>query len=416
MKKKIEKFFPLAVSGLLFALAFGLSCMSAARTAAAAASAPAAAPIAEVLTMVPGASVNRGGQTLPLEKLSPLRVSDTVSTDASGRLRILFADDSTVDLGANSSLDLRDFADSGAASVFNVHLLQGVARVVTGKIVEQNPQGFAVSTPEGTIGIRGTILSLRTDNGTTTVYVENTTRAVYVNNINVPGGQKITIPGDPVRPEPILPQDRRNLGRELAFRGGTGVAAAAPEPFEDGFTAETRLLPGAPNRLVPADTSLADIAPGAPDLGASLMAGGGGGGGGGGLMASIDGNLFGTYTIMYYFYFDVNLATGDITGAILNGSGYTTDVLGYNSLDVSLSGGTGSATASYFMVNTGFTGTVLWGGSPITPNVVISGANTLTDFNADPSGTVYSPINMSIMDASLNDYDHAISGSGTLTK
>ncbi|MDR1125275.1 MAG: FecR family protein, partial [Deltaproteobacteria bacterium] len=195
-----KRTFFVCLSGLVFWLSF----MSAARAAD--------APIAEVLTLVPGASVSRDGRTLPLERFSPLRLSDTVSTDAAGRLRILFADDSTVDLGANSSLDLRDFADSGAASVFNVHLLHGVARVITGKIVEANPQGFTVSTPEATIGIRGTILSLRAGDGTTTVYVENTTRAVYVNNINVPGGQKITIPADPIRPEPILPQDRRNLG------------------------------------------------------------------------------------------------------------------------------------------------------------------------------------------------------------
>ncbi|MDR1242915.1 MAG: FecR family protein [Deltaproteobacteria bacterium] len=237
----------------LLSLAFQLSCMSAAHAAD--------APIAEVLTVVPGASVSRDGQTLPLERFSPLLLSDTVTTDATGRVRILFADDSTVDLGPNSSLDLRDFADSGASSVFKVHLLQGVARVITGKIVEQNPQGFAVSTPEGTIGIRGTIISLRAGNGATTVYVENTTRAVYVNNINVPAGQKITLPADPVRPEPILPQDRRNLGRDLAFRGGAGVAAAAPEPDsgrpEEPLRAGTR-TPTPEHDLIPPDTLLAE--------------------------------------------------------------------------------------------------------------------------------------------------------------
>jgi hypothetical protein len=56
---------------------------------------------------------------------------------------------------------------------------------------------------------------------------------VFVNDINVPGGNKITVPDSSAHPEPISPQDRRNLGRDLAFRGGMGTAAAAPEPFQN---------------------------------------------------------------------------------------------------------------------------------------------------------------------------------------
>jgi hypothetical protein len=107
-----------------------------------------------------------------------------------------------------------------------------MARVVTGKIVEKNPKGFSVVMLEATIGVRGTILSVRSMNGKTTTYVENTARAVYVNDIDVPGGNKITVPGD-AQPEAISPQDRRDLGRDLAFYGGMGVAAAAPEPFQE---------------------------------------------------------------------------------------------------------------------------------------------------------------------------------------
>jgi len=199
--------------------------------------------IAKVLIMVPGATLARNGQNMTLEKSALLYVSDTIMTNATGRVRVLFNDDSSVDLGANTSLDMRAFADSGAKPVFNVHLLQGVARVVTGKIVEQNPGGFTVTTPEGTIGIRGTIISARTENGVTTVYVENTTRSVYVNNVHVPSGQKITIPR-PSRPEPISPQDRRDLGRDLAFRGGAGVAAAAPEPILSSGYPEEQLRSG----------------------------------------------------------------------------------------------------------------------------------------------------------------------------
>jgi hypothetical protein len=333
------------------------------------------APIAEVLTIVPGATVNRNGQTLPLEKFSPLHLSDTVSTDATGRVKILFNDDSIVSVGSNTSLDLRDFADSGASSVFNVRLLQGVARVITGRIVEQNPQGFAVSTPEGIIGIRGTIISLRTGGGATTVYVENTTRAVYVNNIDVPGGHKITIPGDTIQPEPILPQDRRNLGRDLALRGGNGVAAAAPEPVmdsgrpEEQLRSSTRLAARA--GLLPPDTPLAGVPLSTQSLGDSLMAGGGGGGGGGvggggigggggltvtpiiaGYAYSSGGLAAGSFTYLD-FGFEMDLTSGAIFNGYMNGEGTYSSPTSFN-----LTGGTGGTldAMNQYPIQ-GFTGT-----------------------------------------------------------
>ncbi|MCL1890376.1 MAG: hypothetical protein FWF99_07760, partial [Desulfovibrionaceae bacterium] len=102
-------------------------------------------------------------------------------------------------------------------------------------------------TPEATVGIRGTIVSLRMSNGVTTVYVENTLRRVYVNGINVPGGNKITIPSDPLRFEPIRPQDRQDLGRDLAMRGRASEGSPT-------FFASSGL-----GLTPPPDTPLADI-------------------------------------------------------------------------------------------------------------------------------------------------------------
>jgi hypothetical protein len=218
--------------------------------------------------------------------------------------------------------------------------LQGVARVVTGKIVEQNPKGFAVSTPEGNIGIRGTIISVRTGNGSTTVYVENTVRAVYVNNINVPGGQKITSPSDPVRLEPIQPQDRRNLGRDLAFRGGTGVAAAAPEPTHAGDRPEeqlrgtTQLTANA--GLVPPDSLLSDVSLPTQSLGDSL--------GATSLTASVSGSLsstMGSNSFSGYFGFSVDLSSGGIYGATIDGSGNGVSGSYSGAFTVHYRGGTG---------------------------------------------------------------------------
>jgi hypothetical protein len=242
-------------------------------------------------------------------------------------VKILFNDDSSISIGSNTSLDMREYADAGSRSAFGVHVPQGVIRVITGKLVDQNPSGFRITTPEAMVGIRGTIVSLRVGGGSTTVYVENTLRQVYVNNIHVPSGSKITLPGDPARPTPIQPEDRRELGRDLAFRGGAGTAAAAPEPAPGGGrrTEQPRFAATGPGSLSP-DTPLADLALSTQYFGDRLvdnnLLASGPGSGGGPLMGHVNGSLgAGTYSYITggSFSFDVFLS-GPSSGVITNGT------------------------------------------------------------------------------------------------
>ena len=125
----------------------------------------AANDIGKVITFTPGANVLREGRTEPLALHAGIRVSDTVSTDAGGRVKILFDDDSSVSLGPNTTMDMSEYADAGSASSFAVHVPQGMIRTITGKIVEQNPDGFKMSSPEATVGIRGTIVTMHVQRG-----------------------------------------------------------------------------------------------------------------------------------------------------------------------------------------------------------------------------------------------------------
>jgi|GEM_PF-3161410 len=202
----------------------------------------ATAEIGTVIAITPGASVLREGKTEALALSSTIRLADIVQTDSSGRVRILFNDDSSVSIGSNSSLSMSEYADQGSSSAFGAHLAHGLARVITGKIVNQNPQGFRMTAPKATVGIRGTIVSIRAERGAeksiTTVYVENTLRQVLVNGVVIPSGSKVVLYEDVMEKEELItPQDRRQLGRDLAFYGGQGVAATAPEPGGSGIVA-----------------------------------------------------------------------------------------------------------------------------------------------------------------------------------
>ena len=231
------------------------------------------------------------------------------------------------------------------------HLGKGLLRAITGRIVEQNPEGFALTSPEATVGIRGTIITMRSDKGRTTVFVENTTRKVYVNGVNVPSGKKITVPGEPAQPLDIQPEDRREIGRDLAFRGGTGVAAAAPEPAPRG-TAPGGQPQGATSILVAENALPTPETPlgGLPI--ADLNGGGAGSLAGGvnpsgpvtgtiqGTLAQGGGNGWGATAMTGTFSIAVNLSTGNVTSAAISGSGIASG--GLNPYAFSASGGTGS--------------------------------------------------------------------------
>ena len=314
--------------------------------------APAAEDIGKVIMFTPGATVLRDGKTKALAMHAGIRTTDTLQTDASGRVKILFNDDSSVSLGPNTTMDMNEYADAGSKPAFGVHVPQGVIRVITGKITEQNPDGFKLTTPEVTVGIRGTIISLRTGRGVTTVYVENTLRQVYVNNIRVPSGSKITLPGSP-RPEAIQPEDRRQLGRDLAFLGGAGVAAAAPEAArEDGRRLPAEYATAGPEHLLPPDTALKTLALGTQGLGDTLATSPTTNPGStGSLTGHVLGSLSSTQNILGTglsgsFGFDVNLLSGMISNGIFSLSGNAP-----SAWSVNLSGGAGSASPTGFTMN-----------------------------------------------------------------
>jgi hypothetical protein len=378
------------------------------------------AEIGQLISVVPGVFAAREGKTIPLALRSPVEPSDVISTDATGRARILFNDDSTVAIGGNTRLEMRDFADSGEKPVFDAHLMQGVARVVTGRVVEMNPSGFRVTTPEAHVGIRGTIISLRTANGVTTVYVENTTREVYVNDVRIPGGEKITLPGDPLRHEPIQPEDRRGLGRDLAFLGGRGVAAAAPEPgMTERLPAETPLAyVSADGGAAPPDTPLKNLTLGTDLAGSSL----------GPLTGFVSGSLASLDTLhsgdfIGNFSFEINLSSGAITNATLSGSAsiaFDTQTSTTGALIVNFVGGTGSVDVvygTYDIHNFTESGVNLFNGSPLDPTTAAqSYMKGLADPRTIPNGGTV-PANYGIDYGSGPYYEYDFGGgSGTMSR
>ena len=147
-----------------------------------------------MVSAVEGRAVaRRNGADVALALKDRVFENDAITASAGAKVQILLDDDSAITIAQDSTIQISDFLDSGSDSKFSAHLAEGRARIVTGRITENNSEGFKVTTKHAAIGIRGTILTVTATYDETQVEVENTDKVVYVNDVAVPEFQKAII-------------------------------------------------------------------------------------------------------------------------------------------------------------------------------------------------------------------------------
>lgn len=105
-----------------------------------------------------GVSILRDSRTIAAAPGLGLQVADRVVTGADGAVGITLRDNTLLSAGPNSSLSLNKFVfDSTThAGVMDASLKRGTLSVVSGKIAKQSPESVRFSTPNTTLGVRGT--------------------------------------------------------------------------------------------------------------------------------------------------------------------------------------------------------------------------------------------------------------------
>jgi hypothetical protein len=114
--------------------------------------------IGTVVKITGKAFAEADGHSHPLVEGSKVREGETVVTADGSKVEIRFTDNTVLSQGENSRIELDEYVyegEKGAAGLL-FNMVEGSFRTVTGKIVEQNSEGFNLSSPLATIGIRGT--------------------------------------------------------------------------------------------------------------------------------------------------------------------------------------------------------------------------------------------------------------------
>lgn len=114
--------------------------------------------VGKIVALIGKAFIKLDSETIPLEIESPVYKGSTLVTGDDSHVEVRFVDDTMLSQGASSevSIDSYVFEEPGTPSSILLNFTEGTLRTITGKIAEENPEGFEIKSPLATLGIRGT--------------------------------------------------------------------------------------------------------------------------------------------------------------------------------------------------------------------------------------------------------------------
>jgi hypothetical protein len=122
--------------------------------------AQAAGPAGRFLSVVGDVKVvGANGAQRPAERSGELREGETIITGANGLAQVRMADSGLISVRADTEMKLDKFAYAGQDdknASFLASIIKGGFRTITGLIGHANRDGYRISTPTATVGIRGT--------------------------------------------------------------------------------------------------------------------------------------------------------------------------------------------------------------------------------------------------------------------
>jgi Ca2+-binding RTX toxin-like protein len=131
-----------------------------------------ASPVGAVKELTGGATVTHpDGSKEAVTPGMAIHEGDVIETAAGGAVNIMFIDQSTFAISQNArvAIDEYVFDPSSESGSTDVSVLRGMFVYTSGLIGREDPDDVTIHTPQGSIGIRGTIIAGNTDTGTISV-------------------------------------------------------------------------------------------------------------------------------------------------------------------------------------------------------------------------------------------------------
>lgn len=169
------------------------------------------------LSVDPGVESILQGKSTNIVPKKEVPIKSTVKSDATGRSQLIFPDDATVTICPNTEVLLAEFMDIPTEENIVLDMAVGLMRVITGDASKRNPAAFTVNTPQATIGIRGTMVTIEVRGDMTRIYLSETSgRGVTVRNKYTGRVLEMRSPGLIITVGPELFQERKATRQEAA--------------------------------------------------------------------------------------------------------------------------------------------------------------------------------------------------------
>lgn len=129
--------------------------------------ASAATDVAIVKRVSGAPRVVRGGTSEVARLGMRLFEADRIVAGAAETIGIIFNDGTTLSAGPSTELDLRQYTYDPAAAkyAFSIYLKKGTLSYTSGRLARLAPGAVRLDTPRTSVGVRGTRLALRHEEG-----------------------------------------------------------------------------------------------------------------------------------------------------------------------------------------------------------------------------------------------------------
>ncbi len=141
------------------------------------------------------AATDKAGESRILKLKSSILPGDTLSTGKKSKLEVRFPDDTTLSIGAKTTIAVDSYLFSEAQKEKNgmsVRIIKGICRFVTGAATKLNPDNFSARTSLMTIGIRGCDFAVESAENSDSVYVIDLADTESVTVTAAQQGQEVT--------------------------------------------------------------------------------------------------------------------------------------------------------------------------------------------------------------------------------
>lgn len=127
----------------------------------------AATDVGRVKTAHGSVRIQRGAQPLGVIAGLRLQQGDVIITGADGSAGVVFADDSRLSVGPNTTLAIDKFVFDPTThrGTFQTSLRQGTLAAISGKLARQSPDAMSIRTPVAVMAVRGTRVLVRASEG-----------------------------------------------------------------------------------------------------------------------------------------------------------------------------------------------------------------------------------------------------------